>query len=77
MLSGSVAVLLVKDMRRYLEYAADQRVAQLDMPKKCGAKTACDFMDLQDVQEVSHFFGRRVSAYQVGVEGEVSFDRAR
>jgi ribonucleoside-diphosphate reductase beta chain len=31
-------------------------------------------MDLQDVQELSSFFGRRVSAYQVGVTGEVSFD---
>jgi ribonucleoside-diphosphate reductase beta chain len=31
-------------------------------------------MDLQDVQELSNFFERRVSAYQVGVTGEVSFD---
>jgi ribonucleoside-diphosphate reductase beta chain len=33
-------------------------------------------MDLQDVQEVTNFFERRVSAYQVGVEGEVAFDAA-
>lgn len=33
-------------------------------------------MDLQDVQEVTHFFERRVSAYQVGVGAEVSFDMA-
>jgi ribonucleoside-diphosphate reductase beta chain len=32
------------------------------------------FMDLQDVQELSNFFERRVSAYQVGVTGTVSFD---
>ena len=32
------------------------------------------FMDLQDVQELSNFFERRVSAYQVGVTGEVAFD---
>jgi ribonucleoside-diphosphate reductase beta chain len=31
-------------------------------------------MDLQDVQEVTNFFERRVSAYQVGVGGEVSLD---
>jgi ribonucleoside-diphosphate reductase beta chain len=33
-------------------------------------------MDLQDVQEVANFFERRVSAYQVGVAGEVSLDVA-
>jgi ribonucleoside-diphosphate reductase beta chain len=33
-------------------------------------------MDLQDVQEVTNFFERRVSAYQVGVSGEVAFDAA-
>jgi ribonucleoside-diphosphate reductase beta chain len=28
------------------------------------------------VQELSNFFERRVSAYQVGVEGDVAFDEA-
>jgi ribonucleoside-diphosphate reductase beta chain len=73
-LSGGVAGLSVKDMRQYLEYCADQRLTQLDLPKKYGAKNPFDFMDLQDVQEVTNFFERRVSAYQVGVQGEVSFD---
>jgi ribonucleoside-diphosphate reductase beta chain len=31
-------------------------------------------MDLQDVQELSNFFERRVSAYQVAVGGTVAFD---
>ena len=31
-------------------------------------------MELQDVQELSNFFERPVSAYQVGVSGDVSFD---
>ena len=35
------------------------------------------FMALQDVQEVTNFFERRVSAYQVWrVQGEVAFDAA-
>jgi hypothetical protein len=34
------------------------------------------FMELQDVQELTNFFERRVSAYQVGVQGEVAFDQA-
>jgi ribonucleoside-diphosphate reductase beta chain len=73
-LSGGVAGLSVKDMRQYLEYCADQRLTQLDLPKKYGSKNPFDFMDLQDVQEVTNFFERRVSAYQVGVQGEVAFD---
>jgi ribonucleoside-diphosphate reductase beta chain len=31
-------------------------------------------MDLPDVQKVTNFFERRVSAYQVGVVGEVVLD---
>ncbi len=75
-LSGGVAGLSVKDIRQYLEYCADQRLAQLDLPRKYGARNPFDFMDLQDVQEVTNFFERRVSAYQVGVGGEVAFDMA-
>jgi ribonucleoside-diphosphate reductase beta chain len=75
-LSGGVAGMSVQHMRQYLEYCADQRFAQLDLPKKYGAKNPFDFMDLQDVQELANFFERRVSAYQVGVQGEVAFDMA-
>ncbi|HUW53129.1 MAG TPA: ribonucleotide-diphosphate reductase subunit beta [Rhodanobacter sp.] len=73
-LSGGVTGLSPKAMRQYLEYCADQRFAQLDMPKKYGTGNPFDFMDLQDVQELTNFFERRVSAYQIGVEGEVAFD---
>jgi ribonucleoside-diphosphate reductase beta chain len=33
-------------------------------------------MELQDVQELTNFFERRVSAYQVGVTGDVGFGDA-
>ena len=33
-------------------------------------------MELQDVQELTNFFERRVSAYQVAVEGSVTFDES-
>ncbi|QQQ00318.1 ribonucleotide-diphosphate reductase subunit beta [Lysobacter enzymogenes] len=75
-LSGGVVGLSLKDMRQYLEYCADQRMVQLGMPKHFGATNPFAFMDLQDVQEVTNFFERRVSAYQVGVQGEVAFDEA-
>jgi ribonucleoside-diphosphate reductase beta chain len=73
-LSGGVAGLSASDMRQYLEYCADQRLVQMDMPKKYGSRNPFDFMDLQDVQELTNFFERRVSSYQVGVQGEVTFD---
>lgn len=75
-LSGGVAGLSPKDMRQYLQYCADQRLVQLGLPRHFGATNPFAFMDLQDVQEVTNFFERRVSAYQVGVEGEVAFDAA-
>jgi ribonucleoside-diphosphate reductase beta chain len=44
--------------------------------RRYGTKNPLPFMDLQDVQELTNFFERRVSAYQVGVSGEVVFDEA-
>ncbi|RAY12978.1 ribonucleoside-diphosphate reductase [Actinomadura craniellae] len=64
------------DMRAYLENIADQRLARLGMPPRYGTANPFAFMELQDVQELSNFFERRVSAYQVAVEGTVAFDEA-
>lgn len=75
-LSGGVAGLSPRDMRQYLEYCADQRLAQLGLPRHFGARNPFPFMDLQDVQELTNFFERRVSSYQVGVQGDVAFDAA-
>jgi ribonucleoside-diphosphate reductase beta chain len=76
LLSGGVAGLSARDMRTYLEYVADQRLGAMGLPVVYGARNPFPFMDLQDVQEVANFFERRVSAYQVGVTGEVSLDAA-
>ena len=75
-LSGGISGLSVADMRQYLEYIADQRLAMLGLTKVYGAKNPFSFMDLQDVQELANFFERRVSAYQVAVAGEVSFSES-
>jgi len=75
-LSGGVAGLSIRDMREYLQYCADQRMAQLGLPAHFGSRNPFPFMDLQDVQELTNFFERRVSAYQVGVQGDVAFDHA-
>ncbi|MEE2902955.1 MAG: ribonucleotide-diphosphate reductase subunit beta [Myxococcota bacterium] len=73
-LSGGVAGLSTRDMRTYLEFVADQRLQALDIPPLFGASNPFPFMELQDVQELANFFERRVSAYQVGVTGEVSLN---
>jgi ribonucleoside-diphosphate reductase beta chain len=75
-LSGGIPGLSIADMRQYLEFIADQRLAMLGINKVYGAKNPFSFMDLQDVQELANFFERRVSAYQVAVAGEVSFSEA-
>jgi ribonucleoside-diphosphate reductase beta chain len=75
-LSGGVVGMTRIEMRQYLEYVADQRLVQLGLAPLYGARNPFQFMELQDVQEVTNFFERRVSAYQVAVHGEVAFDQA-
>jgi ribonucleoside-diphosphate reductase beta chain len=74
LLAGGVAGMSVGELREHLEYCADQRLATLGMAKQYGAKNPFGFLALQDVQEVTNFFERRVPAYQVGVEGQVTLD---
>jgi len=75
-LSGGVVGMTRSEMRQYLEYVADQRLVMLGLSPLYGAKNPFHFMELQDVQELTNFFERRVSAYQVAVQGEVAFDQA-
>jgi len=74
LLGGGVAGLSSADMRRYLEHVADRRMRRLGLEAIYGTANPLAFMDLQDVQELSNFFERKVSAYQVGVGGSVAFD---
>jgi ribonucleoside-diphosphate reductase beta chain len=74
LLEQGVSGLPVADVRSYLEYVADRRLAQLGLPPQYGSANPFGFLELQDVQELSNFFERRVSAYQLGVTGSVDFD---
>ncbi|NEK60281.1 ribonucleotide-diphosphate reductase subunit beta [Geodermatophilus sabuli] len=74
LLGGGVPGMTPADMRRYLEHVADRRLETLGIPPRFGSANPFAFMELQDVQELSNFFERRVSAYQVGVGGQVAFD---
>ena len=54
----------------------DRRLARLGLAPTYGAANPFPVMAMQDVPELANFFERRVSAYQVGVQGEVAFDMA-
>lgn len=73
LLSGGVAGLSAREMRQYLGYVADSRLKRLGIAPVFRCPNPFQFMELQDVQELTNFFERRVSAYQVTVPGEVSF----
>ena len=75
-LNLGVAGLSKPNMRSYLQYVADQRLASLNISPVYHSKNPFSFMELQDVQELTNFFERRVAAYQVGVEGDVTFDES-
>jgi ribonucleoside-diphosphate reductase beta chain len=74
LLEQGVSGMSIADMREYLQHVADRRLGQLGLDPIYGSRNPFTFMELQDVQELSNFFERRVSAYQIGVSGTVSFD---
>jgi ribonucleoside-diphosphate reductase beta chain len=73
-LSEGVSGMSLPDTRDYLQYVADMRLAALGITPVFGSANPFGFMELQDVQELTNFFERKVAAYQVGVAGEVSFE---
>lgn len=73
-LEYGIAGLSKKDMKQYLEFVADQRLESLHIKPKYNVKNPFPFMELQDVQELTNFFERKVAAYQMGVSGDVAFD---
>ena len=73
-LGGGVNGMSLKDTREYLQFVADQRLMQLGLEPIYRSKNPFDFMALQDVQELTNFFEKTVTSYQVGVEGDVTFD---
>ncbi len=72
-LSLGVLGLPQDQMRQYLECVADQRLHALGIPPVFHSRNPFEFMELQDVQELTNFFERRVAAYQIAVEGSVGF----
>ena len=75
-LSQGLAGLSLKDMHTYLKYIADLRLQSLNIEPQHKVRNPFPFMELQDTQELANFFERRVSAYQVNVSGDVSFNES-
>ncbi|MGH3934586.1 MAG: ribonucleotide-diphosphate reductase subunit beta [Pseudonocardiaceae bacterium] len=74
LLAGGIPGMTVTDMRTYLEHVADRRLIQLGFAPQYQSANPFAFLELQDVQELSNFFERRVSAYQIAISGTVNFD---
>lgn len=74
LLSEGVTGMSLADTRSYLEFVADQRLTQLGLPVRYGSANPFGFMELQDMEQLSNFFERTVSQYQVGIQGDVSFN---
>jgi ribonucleoside-diphosphate reductase beta chain len=74
LLADGIPGLSLVDTRQYLQHVADQRLTDLRIGPRFGARNPFEFLQLQNVQELSNFFERTVSAYQVGVTGAVAFD---
>ena len=74
LLGQGIAGMSVADMRCYLEHVTDRRLEHLGIAPLYGSPNPFAFMELQDVQELSNFFERRVSTYQVAVGGSFSLD---
>ena len=72
-LGGGITGMSLSDTREYLQFVADSRLQQLGIEPMYGSKNPFDIMALQDVPELTNFFEKTVTAYQVGVEGEVEF----
>ena len=74
LLEGGIPGFTTYDMRKYLEHVADLRLKDIGMETMYNTHNPFDFMLLQDVQELTNFFERRVSAYQIGIPGTVRFN---
>lgn len=73
-LTGGIPGFSLSELKQYLQFVADQRLVRLGFKPTFNVTNPFGFMELQNVQELANFFERRVSAYQIGIEGDVAFD---
>ncbi len=73
-LSESVTGLPLGQMSQYIQFTADQRLASIGLEKMYKVDNPFDWMVMQGMQPLTNFFEKRVSEYQTGVSGTVSFE---
>lgn len=74
-LGGGISGFSLPQLKQYLQFVVDQRLVRLGFKAKYFVNNPFPFMELQNVQELANFFERRVSAYQIGVVGEVDLEQ--
>ena len=72
-LNLGVIGITTEDMREYLQFCADQRLAALKLQPIYHSKIHLILWNYK-IFELTNFFERRVAAYQMGVTGEVNFN---
>ncbi|MEM7403142.1 MAG: ribonucleotide-diphosphate reductase subunit beta [Myxococcota bacterium] len=72
--SGRIAGFPLADLEQYLQYVADLNLEKMGFEPQYHVDNPFSFMRLQDMQELTNFFERRVSAYQTSVSGDVSLN---
>ena len=77
-LGEGIAGLPLSEMKEYLQFVADMRMREANLPEVFGnTSNPFSFMGLQDAQPMSNFFERTVTSYQTGFsasQGDVVFD---
>jgi len=73
-LGDGIPGLSQADIVKYLRCVADERLLALGYERRFNATNPFPFLAFQGLGEQTNFFERRVSAYQVGVEGRIRFD---
>jgi ribonucleoside-diphosphate reductase beta chain len=76
-LSEGVIGLSLTGIENYLKFMADKHLNRLEIDHRFNGRNEFSFMALQNIEEQSNFFERRVSSYQIGIrEGQesVTFD---
>ena len=73
-LQMGVSGMSPSEMKQYLQFVADIRLARLGIAPVYNVKNPFAFMELQDVQALTNFFERTVAEYSIGIGGDVSFD---
>lgn len=73
-LHGGITGLSRADMQTYLQYLVDVRLTQLGYAPTYNVENPFAFIALSEMQTLTNFFERRVTEYQKGLDGDMTFE---